>query len=918
MKLLSECAKAVALKQGSRHIAPHHMLAALQHLQPLNCTEYLIFFQELQALANQALDPVFTSDVDLLAWLTQARQAPPMNLAPELTRLISTRGGMGFALTQMPGVGSPLAGQTTSQANSSRATKTEAPALHPQVATPHLTLADVARVRQHLQATVLGQATAIEALTDALAKSLYHVGQPGPLATFMLVGASANGKTHLSQQLAAALGPGWSNLHIQLGALTDPNHTAELDGTEPSYRNAQPGRLTNHVRQHPRSVVVLEDADLAHPALLQRLMPVLTSGRLRDRFGFYPNGQTNQPPLAPPEVDFGQTILVFTTRAGHAAYTDPGFQALAAQHPQQAADTLLTELRSTPSTAADEPEQLQFPAGLWQHLGAQRLLWLQPLSLPHLCQLALSHLQAALPMFQARLGCTVHLPGTDGNLQALLQCLVLAQGPQPDARNVQHAATAWLLDPITDHLLSQARQTATAASTVSAHRHISPQACQGLQHAIEVLGPDPLRQLMRHGYKLHTTINAEALPAPGTNPPPNQPHALHLTLQTACLQRVTQAADLRGPGALQVQVPDVAFADVAGHHAVKARLHEAVHLLQHPQRLRELGVALPKGMLLYGPPGTGKTMLAKALAHEANLPFVHTTGVALRDPALLTTLLARARQYAPSVLFVDEIDALGRRDEGGHTLAINQLLTELDGFDTHAHAPVFVVAATNQRQRLDPALLRPGRIDIHIEVPTLDRDARAHFVDRYLALPHDGSLCRQTLLDQTSGMGGAALEQARREAVLEMVRTGQPHTTQALLLEHIHTLKYGPRNQRARSLRQREATAYHEAGHAVVAQVLSPDVPIAHISIDPRGNTEGFVAFDPEAMANRHMTKKEVMDEICILLAGRLSEQMFLGEDGISAGAESDLERASQLAWMAVTRWGMDDECGLYARRIQK
>jgi cell division protease FtsH len=322
------------------------------------------------------------------------------------------------------------------------------------------------------------------------------------------------------------------------------------------------------------------------------------------------------------------------------------------------------------------------------------------------------------------------------------------------------------------------------------------------------------------------------------------------------------------PPPCRCKPPAWPFADIAGQHAVKTKLQNVVALMKQPQRLRSLGVALPKGVLLYGPPGTGKTMLAKALAHEAELPFLPTTGVAMRDPTLLTTVMARARQYAPSVLFVDEIDALGRRDEGGHTLAINQLLTELDGFDTHQHPTVFVVAATNQPLRLDPALLRPGRIDTRIEVPHLDRDARAHFVDRYLALPHDGSLNRQTLLDHTSGMGGAALEQARRETALDMVRTGQTHITQAQLLEHIHTLKYGPRHHRARTQRQREATAYHEAGHAVVAQVLNPDVPIAHISIDPRGHTEGFVAFDPEAMANRHVTKKEVMDEICILLAG--------------------------------------------------
>jgi hypothetical protein len=221
MKLLSECAKAVALKQGDRTIAPRHMLAAMQHLQAHDGTEYLLFIQELKKHTRKALRPVFASDSELHTWLGHARQAPPMNLAPTLTRLISSRGGMRFALTQLPGTAhapQPPAPHMTTPAT---------PAPH-SLPPPDLTLADVARVRQHLQATVLGQAAAIEALTDALAKSLYHAGPPAPLATFMLVGASATGKTHLAQQLAAALGPDWSSLHIQLGALTDPNHTAEL------------------------------------------------------------------------------------------------------------------------------------------------------------------------------------------------------------------------------------------------------------------------------------------------------------------------------------------------------------------------------------------------------------------------------------------------------------------------------------------------------------------------------------------------------------------------------------------------------------------------------------------------------------------------------------------------------------------
>jgi ATP-dependent Zn protease len=306
-------------------------------------------------------------------------------------------------------------------------------------------------------------------------------------------------------------------------------------------------------------------------------------------------------------------------------------------------------------------------------------------------------------------------------------------------------------------------------------------------------------------------------------------------------------------------------------------------------------------------------MIAKALAHEAGLPFMATTGSELLNLAFLKTLFQRARKYAPSLVFIDEIDAIGSREAGGYDVVINQLLIELDGFDTSLSEPVFVVAATNLKDKLDPALIRAGRIDIHVEVPQLDRDARAHFVERYLALPHDGSLLRDTLLAQTSGMSGADLEQVRREAVLEMVRQDKSQVTQAMLLEQVNLQKYGPRSNTKRNDQHRAMTAYHEAGHAVMSMVLNPDVVIEQVTITARGDAGGFVSFEQNSEVNRRMTRQEFMDEICVLLAGRLAEQMKFGDDGISAGASSDLARATRLAEAAITQYGLDEKVGLVA-----
>jgi ATP-dependent Zn protease len=186
-------------------------------------------------------------------------------------------------------------------------------------------------------------------------------------------------------------------------------------------------------------------------------------------------------------------------------------------------------------------------------------------------------------------------------------------------------------------------------------------------------------------------------------------------------------------------------------------------------------------------------------------------------------------------------------------------------------------------------------------------------VERYLALPNDGSLLRDALLAQTSGMSGADLEQARREVVLEMVRQNKTQITLAMLLEQVNLQKYGARSNAKRNDLHREMTAYHEAGHAVMSMVLNPDVVIEQVTITARGDAGGFVSFEQSNEVNRRMTRKEFMDEICVLLAGRLAEQMQFGDEGISAGASSDLARATQLAEAAITQYGLDEKVGLVA-----
>jgi ATP-dependent Zn protease len=384
-------------------------------------------------------------------------------------------------------------------------------------------------------------------------------------------------------------------------------------------------------------------------------------------------------------------------------------------------------------------------------------------------------------------------------------------------------------------------------------------------------------------------------------------------LDNAQLNKRLAVNDIRGAGAVRLEVPDVSFSDIAGHHAVKEQLTHVVELLRAPEKIAQFGGTVSKGMLLYGPPGTGKTMLAKALAHEANLPVMSLVATEFADVEMIRETFARARRYAPSILFIDEIDAVGSRQKDGHPGLINTLLAEIDGFDTGLHSPVFVIAATNLPENIDPALLRSGRIDLHIEVPDLDRDARAYFIDKILALPLSEPVDRQTLLDLSIGMTGADLSRALSQLAARLTVNQDNGLTEDAIVSLIHQYRFGKVRSVKRSQQVRTLVAYHEAGHAVVSALLNPANKVSIINIIAREHRAGFVAFntEPGYEQQRRVTYTECIEDIAVLLAGRLAEAHYAPGLEPCAGASDDLAKATQLAEYAISELGLDAQLGI-------
>lgn len=361
----------------------------------------------------------------------------------------------------------------------------------------------------------------------------------------------------------------------------------------------------------------------------------------------------------------------------------------------------------------------------------------------------------------------------------------------------------------------------------------------------------------------------------------------------------------------------VVFADIAGNDNAKQDLEEVVDFLKHPKKYESLGAKIPKGVLLVGNPGTGKTMLARAVAGEANVPFFSISGSEFVEmfvgvgASRVRDLFAKAKKNAPAIIFIDEIDAVGRKRGsgmgGGHDereQTLNQILVEMDGFETGTN--VIVLAATNRADVLDPALLRPGRFDrrTNITLPERkDREAilKVHFKNK----PADDTVNLDKLAAKTAGSSGADLANIANEAAIVAARRNSKKISNKDLTEAFEKVAIGPeRKAKVMNDEEKEMTAYHEAGHAIVGHVLPHSDPVHKVTIIPRGGTGGVTWFLPPEDKS-YTSLVEFKDILARALGGRVAEKIIYGKDQITTGAGSDLRKATEIARDMIREQGM-------------
>ena len=394
--------------------------------------------------------------------------------------------------------------------------------------------------------------------------------------------------------------------------------------------------------------------------------------------------------------------------------------------------------------------------------------------------------------------------------------------------------------------------------------------------------------------------------------------------------------NMGGPGAMQFGMGKsnakifvkptngIKFSDVAGEDEAKDSLQEVVEYLHDPTKYRDIGAKMPKGILLVGPPGTGKTMLAKAVAGESEVPFFSISGSEFVEmfvgmgAAKVRDLFKQAKEKAPCIVFIDEIDAIGKK-RGGAALGgndereqtLNQLLTEMDGFEDNAG--VIILAATNRPESLDPALTRPGRFDRQVPVTLSDLQGRVAILKVHAAkIKTAPSIDYDKVARMASGASGAELANIVNEAALRAVRDHRPYATQEDMEESIEVVIAGYQKKHAiLTDKEKCIVSYHEIGHALVAALASHSAPVQKITIIPR--TSGALGYTMQVEQGNHylMNKEEMLDQIATLTGGRAAEEVVFGTS--TNGASNDIEKATRLARAMITRYGMSDEFGMVA-----
>jgi len=754
-------------------------------------------------------------------------------------------------------------------------------------------LDEIDDLKETLNSTVLSQKYAVDSICDTLIKNQFKPNKKLPKGIFFFVGPPATGKTFLAQTLEKNLNDFTATKVIDMTQYTHSESGGGLYGAAQHWGNAYPGTLTRFVKENPKSIIILDEFEKANNTVQSNLLSILSEGYLDDACGWFKDGkvwtsdraQKDNKEEAEMRVDFSQTIIIFTSNLGKEVYENQALIHKLKDNPQELEQVIYESISREQKSSRDGDVPAITPEFL-SRLRQGSMALFNKLSFQDLRKIAFLGFEKEKMAFESNYKLKIN------SAESLINPLLLSFAPNFDVREIKVRIAKHVIDTITQHYM-RTKQTV---------KRVDFKLDKEMKERLKLILQDP-EGFMKECKRKNKRVTFETQVT-------NLNETLTIAFSEFGLKTLSRAKDFQ-QGGISIEVPNINFSDIAGHTMVKEKLQEVVELFKHYEEVQKLGVNVSKGILLYGPPGTGKTIMAKALANEADLPFISTTGEKLLHPDEIKKVFDMAREYAPSIIFVDEIDAFSKRNQNSDAMdiAVNRLLTNIDGFNTTNEDPVYIIAATNLKEKIDPALLRSGRIDMHIEVGSLDYEAREYFLKKMLKNSVFGKdIDSHQITKYSAGLNGSDLEKIERELILDAYKHVKKEVSHEDILEQVNTVKYGRRIDRKKLDRVLEATAYHEAGHAILAKILTPLNRIEQVTVMPRANALGFVSFAMETDEHNSNDLEYMKNQIYVLLAGRVAQEQRFKSLGTDAGASSDLQKANKLVYLAITRYGMDEE----------
>ncbi|WP_263833185.1 AAA family ATPase [Sulfurospirillum oryzae] len=713
------------------------------------------------------------------------------------------------------------------------------------------------KLEETLKSHLFDQNFAIETITKTLVQMRLVTSKVRALFTF--IGPPNCGKRYLAELLLSADSQIDQLKTFQMDQYNDTFNAEQLSASSIE------SDVTEFVKKNPNAILLFEDIDKADTQVQLSL------------YTLFSDSEKNI-------VDFSHVIVIMTTTRLSPLLGRQDLLELFKNDPLQAHTFLMERLGQEEIMISGVKEKV-FDKKLLSLLNECTLVPFNRLSLTALIKIGAQSLHGMSQNFIKDSGIEIEYT----NIDVLISLLTLSLAPYLNARHIRKKLPEVVFNRIYD--------------TLKCHENITKISYKVSQKAgtfvKKALKDQPL--LLKKISKQHEGIELEwsVRVVKGV---------AELTIKNAFFRK--EKLPISSEDALHVS--DVTFEDIAGQQRVKAELLEILTLIKEPARLKQFDMPPPKGMILYGPSGMGKKLLARAFANAADMPFTVVRDADLFDAGKIHKAYAQAYGSAPSIVLLEDIDVQGLVGGVIATMSIQPLVDELDAIAQSFDAPIFTIITIGESSPIPDPLVQTGRIDIRIEVPKLDMEARRFFIEEILKKPHDARIDIEKVVRYISGMGGDELKRIGQEAALFAARKGLKEISEEILLEQINIIKYGNKLE-SKQIRDIETsmakTAYHEAGHAVLSFVLCPHIKIEQVTVAPRSDALGFVSYHNDDYIDA-ISKDELFANICVLLAGRIAKMEKYGKAGMETGAITDLEIASMQAYSAIALFGMDDELG--------